>query len=90
MKSKQFFCSSEIRIVQSLEIEGVTCFCWPLITKVSDFISDDTLIVGTSNGNVYNVAIYNPEDDLEDIDSESQIQVDKTCVIYNHEGKSSL
>ena len=73
-----------------LDIEGIICFSWPLITKPSDFASDNMLVVGTASGHVYSVAIITEERNMEDIDDnydeETGFEFDKTCVIYNEDG----
>ena len=82
--------------MKMLEIEGITCFSWPLITKPSDFAIDNMLVVGTAMGQVYSVAITTEERDMDDIDDdddegedaegEAGFEFDKTCVIYNEDG----
>lgn len=87
---------SGIEKIKKLEIEGITCFNWPLITKTSEFAFDNMLAVGTATGQVYSVAITTEEKDMEDIDDdddeddETGFEFDKTCVIYNEDGMINL
>ena len=89
----------DIQKMKILNIEGVTCFSWPLITKPSDYAVDNMLVVGTATGHVYSVAITTEEQDMDDIDDddvdgdgeeETGFNMQKTCVIYNEDGRIKL
>ena len=84
--------------MKMLDIEGVTCFSWPLITKPSDYAIDNMLVIGTATGQVYSIAIATEERDMDDIDDDSDddgeeetgFSMQKTCVIYNEDGRIDL
>lgn len=80
--------------LKTLNLEGITCFSWPLVTKPSDFVSDNMMAVGTSTGHVYYVAITVKQRDLNDIDDDDEsvseepgFEFVETCVIYKEDGK---
>ncbi|XP_066930429.1 probable E3 ubiquitin-protein ligase HERC1 [Clytia hemisphaerica] len=86
----------EIRHVKTLDMneENITCFSWPLVTRPSEYVIDNLLIVGTHTGHVYAVEITTIERDLEDIDVDDDengdqcsemnagFRFDRRCVIF--------
>lgn len=68
-----------VETIHRVDVDDISCFCWPSVVVASDLMSDDTILVGTKYGKIYAIKMTPRECEL-------RLQQTEICTDSNPQG----